>query len=170
MCSSDPLFSFSHIVTKTAFAFLWRTGKMNSGKKHFDLTRGNAVAGTREVSKGGPGRPAFGTRSCLQGLVCYTFCSARRASHLRKVQFSFFSHWSMQNCKSFLVDTSPKTASFFWRQAMLSGIDCDLFISEKVDSYTRFWSSRIFPFAIWEAQPSTEMSAARSLFESSFET
>ncbi len=28
---------------------------MNTGKKHFDLTRGNAVAGTREVSKGGLG-------------------------------------------------------------------------------------------------------------------
>ena len=25
------------------------------------------------------GRPSFGTRSCSQGLVCYTFCSARRA-------------------------------------------------------------------------------------------
>jgi len=26
---------------------------MNTGKKHFDLTRGGAVAGTPEVSKGG---------------------------------------------------------------------------------------------------------------------
>ena len=39
----------------------------------------HVAAGIREVSKGGPGRPAFGTRSCAQGLVCYTFCSARRA-------------------------------------------------------------------------------------------
>ena len=72
-------FSFSILVTKTDFALLWHTGKMNTGKKHFDLTRRNGAAGTREVSKGGPGRPAFGTRSCSQGLVCYTFCSARRA-------------------------------------------------------------------------------------------
>ena len=28
---------------------------MNTGKKHYDLTRRNAVAGTQEVSKGGLG-------------------------------------------------------------------------------------------------------------------
>ena len=66
-------------TSKTDFAFLWHTGKMNTGKKHFCLALRNVFAGTREVSKGGPGRPAFGTRSCSQGLVCYTFCSARRA-------------------------------------------------------------------------------------------
>lgn len=71
MCNADPLFSFSPVVTKTDFAFLWHTGKMNTGKKHFGLTRRNGAAGIREVSKGGAGRPAFGTRSCSQGLVCY---------------------------------------------------------------------------------------------------
>ena len=50
---------------------------MNTGKKHFCLTLRNVFAGTREVSKGGPERPAFGTRSCSQGLVCYTFCCVR---------------------------------------------------------------------------------------------
>ena len=34
---------------------------------------GGFVAG---VSKGG--RASLGTRSCLQGLVCYTFCGGRR--------------------------------------------------------------------------------------------
>ena len=49
------IFSFSLVVTKTDFAFLWHTGKMNTGKKHFDPARRNGAAGTREVSKGGPG-------------------------------------------------------------------------------------------------------------------
>jgi len=39
-------FSFSTFVTNTVFAFLWHMGKMNTGRKHFDLARGNAVAGT----------------------------------------------------------------------------------------------------------------------------
>ena len=51
----SDLFLFSPTVTKTDFAFLWHAGKMNTGKKRFDLTRENAVAGTQEVSKGGPG-------------------------------------------------------------------------------------------------------------------
>lgn len=28
---------------------------MNTGRKHFDLAQRNGVAGTREISKGGPG-------------------------------------------------------------------------------------------------------------------
>ena len=78
-CDFDPLFHFPSLSQKPILHFCGTRGKMNTGKKHFDLARRNGVAGTREVSKGGPGRPAFGTRSCSQGLVCYTFCSAKRA-------------------------------------------------------------------------------------------
>lgn len=49
------LFSFSHIAAKTVLHFCGTRGKMNTGKKHFDPMRGNAVAGTPEVSKGGRG-------------------------------------------------------------------------------------------------------------------
>ena len=70
---------FPSLSQKSILHFCGTRGKMNTGKKHFDLTRRNGAAGTREVSKGGPERPAFGTRSCSQGLVCYTFCSARWA-------------------------------------------------------------------------------------------
>ena len=70
---------FPPLSHKPLFHFCGTRGKMNTGKKRFNLTGRNAVAGTREVSKGGLGKPAFGTRSCSQGLVCYTFCSARRA-------------------------------------------------------------------------------------------
>ena len=46
-------FSFSPSVTKTDFAFLWHAGKMNTGKKRFDLTLENAVAGTGRVPREG---------------------------------------------------------------------------------------------------------------------
>lgn len=42
---------------------------------------GGFVAG---VSKGG--RASLGTRSCLQGLVCYTFCGGRRRKGLAEGQ------------------------------------------------------------------------------------
>ena len=54
-------FSFSLVATKPIFHFCGTRGKMNTGKKHFVLTRRNGAAGIREVSKGGAGRPAFGT-------------------------------------------------------------------------------------------------------------
>ena len=47
---------------------------MNTGKKHYDLTRRNAVAGTQEVSKGGLGGLPLAHDFALQSLVCYTFC------------------------------------------------------------------------------------------------
>ena len=53
--SGFVLFSFSLVVTKTDSAFFGTRGKMNTGKKHFDLTQRNGAAGTWEVSKGGPG-------------------------------------------------------------------------------------------------------------------
>ena len=52
-------------------------GKMNTGKKHFDLTSRNGVAGTREVSKGGPGGLPLAHDFALQSLVCYTFVPRR---------------------------------------------------------------------------------------------
>ena len=53
MCSADPLFSFSTLATKPILHFCGTRGKMNTGKKHFDLARRNDAAGTWEVSKGG---------------------------------------------------------------------------------------------------------------------
>ena len=48
-------FHFLPLSQKPILHFCVTQGKMNTGKKRFDLTRGNAVAGTREVSKGGLG-------------------------------------------------------------------------------------------------------------------
>ena len=48
-------FHFPTLPQNPILHFCGTRGKMNTGKKHFDLTRGNAVAGTREVSKGGRG-------------------------------------------------------------------------------------------------------------------
>jgi hypothetical protein len=48
-------FHYPPLSQKPIFHFCGTRGKMNTGKKHFCLTRENAVAGTREVSKGGRG-------------------------------------------------------------------------------------------------------------------
>ena len=48
-------FHFRPLSQKPILHFCGTRGKMNTGKKHFDPTRRNGVAGTREVSKGGRG-------------------------------------------------------------------------------------------------------------------
>ena len=50
-----PLFHFLPLQQNPILHFCGTRGKMNTGKKRFDLTRENAVAGTLEVSKGGRG-------------------------------------------------------------------------------------------------------------------
>ena len=50
------------------------SGKMNTGKKRFSPTRGNGVAGIREVFKGGLDGLPLAHDFALQSLVCYTFC------------------------------------------------------------------------------------------------
>ena len=76
---STLYFLFSPVSAKNAFLFLRQTGKMNTGKKAF---RSHAKKGCCRYPGGlqrRAGKSAFGTRSCWQGLVCYTICSARRA-------------------------------------------------------------------------------------------
>lgn len=48
-------FHFRPLPQKPILHFCGTRGKMNTGKKHFDLAQRNGAAGTREVSKGGPG-------------------------------------------------------------------------------------------------------------------
>jgi hypothetical protein len=50
----DPFFIFP-ASAETPLCFCGKRGKMNTGKKLFDLTRENAVAGALAVSKGGRG-------------------------------------------------------------------------------------------------------------------
>ena len=73
-----PLLIFT-LCHKTDFAFLWHTGKMNTGKKHFNLTRGNAVAGIREVSKGGRGGRLWHTILLARSSVLYLLLRPNKA-------------------------------------------------------------------------------------------
>ena len=53
----SAFFHFLPLSQKPILHFCGTREKMNTGKKHFDLTRGNAAVGTLEVSKGGRGGP-----------------------------------------------------------------------------------------------------------------
>ena len=52
---------------------------MNTGKKHFNLTRGNAVAGIREVSKGGRGGRLWHTILLARSSVLYLLLRPNKA-------------------------------------------------------------------------------------------
>jgi hypothetical protein len=53
--ASIRFYNFRERLQQARLCFCSTRGKMNTGNKHCDLTQGNAVGGTREVSKGGPG-------------------------------------------------------------------------------------------------------------------
>ena len=80
-----PLFLFWEASKETGLVFLARGFKGNSVPLTRGVQRGSSpLAGRIQrnlgfvagVSKGG--RAPIGTRSCLQGLVCYTFCGRGR--------------------------------------------------------------------------------------------
>ena len=71
-------FSFSILATKIDFVFLWHTGENEYRQKAFRSRAEKWCCRYPGDFQRRAGRPAFGTRSCSQGLVCYTFCSARR--------------------------------------------------------------------------------------------
>jgi len=74
MIFAPRVLSFSPTAAEYTFLLFQHAGKMNTGKKHFCPPRGNGVAGTREVSKGGLGGLPLAHDFALQSLVCYTFC------------------------------------------------------------------------------------------------
>ena len=72
-------FSFSPAVAKASFELLWRAGENEYRQKAFRSHARKSGCRYPGGFQRRAGWPAFGTRSCSQGLVCYTFCSARRA-------------------------------------------------------------------------------------------
>ena len=64
---------------KNRFAFLWHAGENEYRQKVFRSHAEKCGCRYPGGFQRRAGKPAFGTRSCSQGLVCYTFCSARRA-------------------------------------------------------------------------------------------
>ena len=71
------------------------------------------------VSKGG--RASFGTRSCLQGLVCYTFCGGRQRKGLATGQRKDLS--ATQDRRD-LQAGWPKTQGLVRSKARLAGRGC----------------------------------------------
>ena len=78
-CDFDPLFHFRSLPQKSILHFCGTRGKMNTGKRHFDLTRGNAVAGIREVSKGGRGGRLWHTILLARSSVLYLLLRPNKA-------------------------------------------------------------------------------------------
>jgi hypothetical protein len=74
LLKDSVFYLFPSPLQKLIFTVLQHAGKMNTGKKHFDLARRNGVAGIREVPKGGPGGLPLAHDFAMQSLVCYTFC------------------------------------------------------------------------------------------------
>ena len=70
------VFRISPPVTKTDFAFLWHTGKMNTGKKRFDLTREKRLPVPWRFSKEG-GEACLWHTILLASSSALYLCSAR---------------------------------------------------------------------------------------------
>ena len=64
---------------KTPFCFCGKRGKMNTGRKHFCPTSGNAAAGIREVSKGGRGGRLWHTILLARSSVLYLLLRPNKA-------------------------------------------------------------------------------------------
>ena len=88
------------------------------------------------VSKGG--RASLGTRSCLQGLVCYTFCGGRRRKGLAEGQRKGLS--ATQDRRG-LQAGWPKTQGLVRSKARLSVRGCVRLDGAKRKKSVRSWAA-----------------------------
>ena len=123
-----PLFLFWEASKETGLAFLARGFKGNSVPLTRGVQRGSSPPAGRiqrnlgfvaGVSKGG--RAPLGTRSCLQGLVCYTFCGRGRRRGLATGQRKDLS--ATQDRRG-LQGGCPKTQGLMRSKARLADRGC----------------------------------------------
>ena len=123
-----PLFLFWEASKETGLAFLARGFKGNSVPLTRGVQRGSSPPAGRiqrnlgfvaGVSKGG--RAPLGTRSCFQGLVCYTFCGRGRRRGLATGQRKDLS--ATQDRRG-LQGGCPKTQGLMRSKARLADRGC----------------------------------------------